>query len=36
MKFFCIETVCKKEDIQLTLKAASAKCILQNEEKYSD
>lgn len=32
--FFCTETVCKKEDIQLTLKAASAKCTLQNEEKY--
>lgn len=34
IKFFCTETVCKKEDIQLTLKAASAKCTLQNEEKY--
>lgn len=34
IKFFCTETVCKKEDIQLTLKAASAKRTLQNEEKY--
>lgn len=34
IKFFCTETVCKKEDIHLTLKAASAKRTLQNEEKY--
>lgn len=36
MKFFCIKPIYKKEDIQFTLKAASPKCILQNEEKYTD